>query len=81
MSAQITLNLDSSEEYTKLIELLKNAGLYDKVKLKTDFSNSDTKNLKLRKAAWGKDLFTNISADFDETPTGFEEYTLPVKNQ
>lgn len=81
MSAQITLNLDSSEQFTKLVELLKNAGMYDKVNLKTDSDNAEGKNLKPRKAGWGKGLFTNISADFDETPAGFDEYMLPVQNQ
>lgn len=81
MSAHITLNLDSSEEFIKLLELLKNAGLDDKIQINTSFTTPDNKAATPRKAGWGKGLFSNVAVDFDETPTGFEEYMLPVKNQ
>jgi hypothetical protein len=81
MSAHITLRLDSSEEFIKLLAMLKEAGLDDKIQLNTEMTSGQEKPLKPRKAGWGKKLFSNIAADFDETPTGFEEYVLPVQNQ
>ncbi len=81
MSAHITLHLDSSEEFIKLLAMLKEAGLDDKIQLSTEMTSSPEKSLKPRKAGWGKGLFSNVAVDFDETPVGFEEYVLPVQNQ
>jgi hypothetical protein len=30
-----------------------------------------------RQAGWGKGLFAYVAPDFDDTPTGFEDYMLP----
>lgn len=81
MSAHITLNLDSTEEFIKILELLKNAGLGDKIQINTSFTKPVYKTTTPRKSGWGKGLFSNLTADFDETPAGFEEYMLPNQNQ
>jgi hypothetical protein len=65
MSAHITLNLDSSEEFIKLLELLKSAGLDDKIQINTSFTNPVNKATTPRKSGWGKGLFSNVAADFD----------------
>lgn len=77
MSAQITLNLNSSEEFAKLLELLQTAGLDGKVTINTNFATEPSEP---RSEGWGKGLFSNISDDFDETPSGFEGYMLPAQN-
>jgi hypothetical protein len=79
MSAHITLNLDSSEEFIKLLELLKSARLDDKIQINTSFTNPINKATTPRKVGWGKGLFSNVALDFDERPTGFEEYVLLCK--
>lgn len=65
MSAHITLNLDSSEEFIKLLELLNSAGLADKIQINTSFTTPVNKATTPRKAGWGKGLFSNVAADFD----------------
>ncbi len=78
MSAQLILNFDSTEEFAKILQLLKDFGFENKIQVKNIVKKSKEPKLKPRQAGWGKGLFTNIAPDFDETPSGFQDYMLPT---
>jgi hypothetical protein len=78
MSAQLILNFDSTEEFAKILQLLKDFGFENKIQVKKTVKKSKEPKSNPRQAGWGKGLFTNIAPDFDETPAGFEDYMLPT---
>jgi hypothetical protein len=75
MNAQIILKFDTAEEFARIFQLLKEIGLEQKIKVKQKVSKPT--NPTPRQAGWGKGLFAYVAPDFDETPTGFEDYMLP----
>jgi hypothetical protein len=75
MSAQIILKFDTTEEFARIFQLLKEIGLEQKIKVKQKVSKPT--NPTPRQAGWGKGLFAYVAPDFDDTPTGFEDYMLP----
>ena len=79
MTAQLILNFDTVEEFSHILQLLKDLGLEKKIEVKTTTSMPIEPSFKPRQAGWGKGLFTYVAPDFDETPPGFEEYQL-IKN-
>lgn len=78
MSAQVILNFDSTEEFTRILQLLKEFGLDSKIQIKTKSSKASKPTPKPRQAGWGKTFFAYVAPDFDDTPAGFEEYMLPT---
>ena len=80
MTAQVILNFDTVEEFSRILQILKDLGLDQKIQVKAKSSKSVKEPLKPRQAGWGKGLFTYVAPDFDETPPGFEEYQTDPKN-
>ena len=76
MTTQLILNLDSVEEFSRILQLLKEFGFENKIQIKTKAPKPVKTAPKPRQAGWGKDFFAYIAPDFDETPPGFEEYML-----
>ena len=80
MTAQVILNFDTVEEFSRILQILKDLGLDQKIQVKAKSSKSVKEPLKPRQAGWGKGLFAYVAPDFDETPSGFEEYQTDSKN-
>ena len=80
MTAQVILNFDTVEEFSRILQILKDLGLDQKIQVKAKSSKSVKEPLKPRQAGWGKSLFAYVAPDFDETPPGFEEYQTDSKN-
>lgn len=74
MTAQVILNFDTVEEFSRILQILKDLGLEQKIQVKTKPLKPVKEPLKPRQAGWGKGLFAYVAPDFDETPPGFEEY-------
>ena len=74
MTAQVILNFDTLEEFSRILQVLKELGLEQKIQVKTKPSQSKKQPLKPRQAGWGKELFAYVAPGFDDTPPGFEEY-------
>ena len=79
MTTQIIFNLDSLEDFSKILQLLKEYGFDQKIQIKSKSSKPIKIVLKPRQAGWGKGLFSYVAPDFDETPSGFEDYFLANK--
>jgi hypothetical protein len=79
MTTQIILNLDSLEDFSQILQLLKEFGFDKKIQIKSKTPKPNKKELKPRQAGWGKGLFSYVAPDFDETPVGFEDYFLVTK--
>ena len=78
MSAQVILNFDTIEEFSKILQVLKDLGLEQKIQVKKKALQPKKQPLKPRQAGWGKELFSYVAPDFDETPPGFEDYQLDI---
>ena len=74
MTAQVILNFDTLEEFSRILQVLKELGLEQKIQVKTKLSQPKKQPPKPRQAGWGKELFAYVAPDFDDTPPGFEEY-------
>jgi hypothetical protein len=77
MSAQVILKFDTIEEFNRILQLIKEFGFEDKIQVKTKLLKPIKPKLQPRQAGWGKGFFAYIAPDFDEIPTGFEDYMLP----
>ena len=56
MTTQLILNLDSVEEFSRILELLKEFGFENKIQIKTKTPKPVKTALKPRQAGWGKDF-------------------------
>ena len=65
MTTQIIFNLDSLEDFSKILQLLKEYGFDQKIQIKSKSSKPIKKVLKPRQAGWGKGLFSYVAPDFD----------------
>ena len=77
MSAQVILNFDTTEEFARILQLLKEFGFENKIQVKTKKKKPSSRTPEPRQAGWGKGLFAYVAPDFDDTPKGFEDYMLP----
>ncbi len=64
-------------ELIQWILLLKDTQLLNEIQKLKEKSPEKIAVLKPRQFGCGKGIFTYVADDFDETPPGFEEYTLP----
>ena len=67
MTTQLILNLDSVEDFSRILQLLKEFGFENKIQIKTKAQKPTKTALKPRQAGWGKDFFAYVAPDFDET--------------
>jgi hypothetical protein len=72
MTAQLILNLDTIEEFSQILQLLKGLGWEHKIQIKTMPPQYKSPEMKPRQAGWGKDLFPYVAPDFDDTPACFD---------
>jgi hypothetical protein len=64
-------------ELIQWILLLKDIQVLNEIKKLKEKSPEQTTVIKPRQFGCGKEIFTYVADDFDETPPGFEEYMLP----
>jgi hypothetical protein len=80
MTAQLILNFETLQELSEMLPLLKKMGLEQQMEIRTNMPTDVADNKKSRQPGWAKNIFRYIAPDFDDTPSGFEEYQLPPKS-